>query len=61
MDVSDRIKLVYSGDDDMMRAIDAHSTRIKADALIVDLSSGSAAQFETEIEGHKFAIQITKA
>ena len=61
LDVSDRIKLVYSGDDDMLSAVNAHSARIMSDALIVDLSAGDASQFETEIEGHKFAVQITKA
>ena len=61
LDVSDRIKLVYAGDDDMIRAIDAHKDRVMRDALIVDLSAGNASQFETEIEGHKFTIAITKA
>ena len=61
LDVSDRIKLVFSGDDDMLNAVNAHRERIMADALIVDLSAGNASQFETEIEGHKFAVQITKA
>ena len=61
LDVSDRIKLVYSGDDDMAHAINAHRERIMTDALIVELTDGTASQFETEIEGHKFAIEITKA
>jgi isoleucyl-tRNA synthetase len=61
LDVSDRIHLVYNGDDDMKNAISAHSERVMHDALIVDLSVGNASQFETEIEGHKFAVQITKA
>jgi len=61
LDVSDRIKLVYDGDDDMLNAIDAHRERIMRDALIVELVSGDATQFETEIDGHKFAVQITKA
>jgi len=61
LDVSDRIKLVYSGDNDMMNAIDTHREMIMNNALIVDLSTGDASQFETEIDGHKFAINITKA
>ena len=61
LDVSDRIRMVYNADDDMARAITEHSDRIKHDALIVELSVGNATQFETEIEGHKFAIEITKA
>ena len=61
LDVSDRIKLVYAGDDAMINAIKTHDARIMRDALIVDLSAGVASQFETEIEGHKFAIEIQKA
>ena len=61
LDVSDRIKMVYSGDDEIMEAVAAHEHRIKSDALIVELARGAATQFTTEIEGHKFAINIEKA
>jgi isoleucyl-tRNA synthetase len=61
LDVSDRIKMVYSGDDEIMAAVAAHSARIENDALIVELARGAATQFTTEIEGHKFAINIEKA
>ncbi len=61
LDVSDRIKMVYSGDDEIVAAVDVHNARIKNDALIVELSRGTAAQFTTEIEGHPFAIDIKKA
>ena len=61
LDVSDRIKMVYSGDDEIVAAVAAHEHRIKNDALIVELSRGAAAQFTTEIEGHPFAIDIKKA
>jgi len=60
LDVSDRIKMVYSGDDEIVAAVDMHNARIKNDALIVELSRGAAAQFTTEIEGHPFAIDIKK-
>ena len=61
LDVSDRIKMVYSGDDEIMEAVAAHEHRIKSDALIVELARGAATQFTTEIEGHPFAINIEKA
>ncbi len=61
LDVSDRIKMVYSGDDEIVAAVDVHNARIKNDALIVELARGAAAQFTTEIEGHPFAIDIKKA
>lgn len=61
LDVSDRIRMIYNGDADIMTAVDSHRARIMADALIVELSAGDASQFETEIEGHKFAIKIEKA
>ena len=61
LDVSDRIKLVYSGDDEIVTAVATHNARIMRDALIVDLAHGAATQFTTEIEGHPFAIAIEKA
>jgi isoleucyl-tRNA synthetase len=61
LDVSDRIHMVYNGDDDILNAINTYRERIMNDALIVELTTGDASQFETEIEGHKFAVQITKA
>lgn len=61
LDVSDRIKMVYSGDDEIVAAVAAHEHRIKSDALIVELARGAATQFTTEIEGHPFAIDIKKA
>ncbi|MCQ2580554.1 MAG: isoleucine--tRNA ligase [Alphaproteobacteria bacterium] len=61
LDVSDRIRMIYNGDADIMTAVDSHRARIMNDALIVELSAGDASQFETEIEGHKFAIKIEKA
>ncbi len=61
LDVSDRINLVYSGDNDIENAINTHRDMIVRNALIVNLSKASATQFETEIDGHKFAIDIQKA
>ncbi|MBP9999715.1 MAG: isoleucine--tRNA ligase [Proteobacteria bacterium] len=61
LDVSDRIRMTYNGDADIMTAVDSHRARIMSDALIVEMSAGDASQFETEIEGHKFAIKIEKA
>jgi len=61
LDVSDRIRLVYDADDELANAMDIHRDMIMNNALIVDLSRGVATQFNTEIDGHKFAIEITKA
>ena len=61
LDVSDRIKLVYSADNDVETAIKTHQDMIVRNALIVELVAGNASQFETEIDGHKFAIDIQKA
>lgn len=61
LDVSDRIRMTYNGDADIMTAVDSYRARIMSNALIVELSAGDASQFETEIEGHKFAIKIEKA
>ena len=60
LDVSNRIRLVFDADPELTAAINAHKDMIMNNALIVDLSAGNATQFSTEIDGHKFAIQITK-
>ena len=72
LDVSDRIVLEYSADDELAAAIEAHRIRIMADALASELRTTAnatelAAQslgdgwFTTKIEDHKFGIKITKA
>ncbi len=60
LDVSDRIKLTYSATGDLSDALSAHKDRIMSDALILEMNTGDVAQFETEIEGNKFAIEIKK-
>ena len=61
LDVSDRIKLVYNADPALANAIEIHKKRIMHDALIVEMETGDADQFTTEIEGYNFAIKIEKA
>jgi len=60
LDVSDRIKLVYTADVALSNAIAAHKKRIMHDALIVEMESGAADQFEKQIEDYNFAISIEK-
>ena len=61
LDVSDRIVLEYAADGDLASAIVAHSDMIKENALATELrESVNAAEFMTEIEGHKFGIKIEK-
>ena len=61
LDVSDRIKLVYNAEPALANAIEIHKKRIMHDALIVEMETGDADQFTTEIEGYNFAIKIEKA
>ena len=61
LDVSDRIKLTYTADVALSNAIDTHKKRIMHDALIVEMKSGEANQFEKQIEDYNFAINIEKA
>ena len=61
LDVSDRIKLTFTADFALFRAIEAHKKRIMHDALIVEMNPGSAEQFTTTIEEYNFAIDIEKA
>jgi isoleucyl-tRNA synthetase len=60
LDVSDRIKLTYAADIAVQNAIEAHKKRIMHDALIVEMESGDANQFEKQIEDYNFAINIEK-
>ena len=60
LDVSDRIKLTYTADLALSGAIEQHRKRIMSDALIREMSPGSAEHF-AEIEGYNFGISIEKA
>ena len=60
LDVSDRIKMVYSADPGLDVAIRAHQKRIMRDALIREMETGFG-EHKTEIEGYEFAITITRA
>jgi isoleucyl-tRNA synthetase len=60
LDVSDRINLTYTADLALSGAIEQHRKRIMSDALIREMSPGSAEHF-TEIEGYNFGISIEKA
>lgn len=60
LDVSDRIVLEYDADNELSAALEAHRNTIMKDALITNMKSGSG-EYETEIDGHKLSIKITKA
>ena len=59
LDVSDRIVLEYNSDDELSAALEAHRETIMKDALITEMKTGSG-EFDTEIDGHKLSIKITK-
>ena len=61
LDVSDRIKIIFTADSGLFRAIEAHKKRIMHDALIVEMNIGMAEQFTKQIEDYNFAIDIEKA
>ena len=61
LDVSDRIKIIFTADSGLFRAIEAHKKRIMHDALIVEMNFGMADQFIKQIEDYNFAIDIEKA
>jgi len=60
LDVSDRIKMTYSTDTELQSAIEQHKERIMHDALIKEMSFGSANMYSIEIEGHSLSINIEK-
>ncbi len=61
LDVSDRIRLIYSADPALAMALDAHKKRIMRDALITQMNTGIAGEYETEIEGYRLSISVERA
>ncbi len=59
-DVSDRINMTFDGDDEIVAAIDAHSPRIMADALVRNMTRG-VGEHTKDIEGHALSITLTRA
>ena len=59
LDVSDRIILEYNADDELSAALESHRETIMKDALITEMKTGTG-EHETEIDGHKLSIKITK-
>ena len=51
----------YSADPALANAIEQHRNRIMNEALIKNLSQSVSGDYNTEIEGYKLAISITKA
>lgn len=60
LDVSDRVNMEFSADPALSAAIDAHKSRIMADALIRNITRGDG-EHSTDIEGYNFAITLTRA
>ena len=60
LDVSDRIKLTYTADLAVSKALEQHRKRIMSDALIIEMSAGDAEHF-TEIEGYNIGVSMQKA
>ncbi|MDR0449422.1 MAG: isoleucine--tRNA ligase [Rickettsiales bacterium] len=60
LDVSDRIVLTYSADDELAAAIETHRDKIIKDALATEMKRGQGGAYQTEIEGRKFSIDIRK-
>lgn len=59
LDVSDRIVLEYNTDDKLSAALETNRETIMKNALIKEMKSGSG-EHDTEIDGHKLSIKITK-
>ena len=59
LDVSDRIVLEYNTDDELSAALETNRETIMKNALIKEMKSGSG-EHDTEIDGHKLSIKITK-
>jgi len=62
-EVSDRIQITYSSDEDVVRAINAHSEYISAETLSVactDMQNGAGMQ-QWDLNGHACEIAVTKA
>ncbi len=60
LEVSNRIIIEYTADEKLANAVQKYKDKIMSDTLCVDLKSGIG-EHNTEIEGYKFSIKITKA
>ncbi len=61
LDVTDRITVQWSSDDDLVRkAFEAHSQTISTEVLAVDVAQGATAP-ASELDGHHVSLEITRA
>ncbi|MEE9253557.1 MAG: DUF5915 domain-containing protein, partial [Pseudomonadales bacterium] len=65
LNVSDRIEVLYDGDDEITDAIEAHCDYIAGEVLATRLEQGTPAEsaFKVDIEGHplRFSIEVSGA
>lgn len=60
-EVSDRVRIIFSGDDEIVAAVEAHANYVSGEVLAVDFTRGEASQFDTEINAKVFRFDIEKA
>jgi len=63
LDVSDRIELEFSGDDEIRAAVDAHRERIQEEtlAVAVDFSATTHEGTRFDIDGHELSISVKRS
>ena len=61
LDVSDRIRVVYSGAAEVVDAVEAHGEYVAGEVLAVEFGRGDTGAFQAEIDGKAFTYGIEKA
>ena len=61
LDVSDRIRVAFGGDAEVVDAVEAHREYVAGEVLAVEFSRGDADPFRAEIDGKSFTYAIEKA
>ena len=59
LDVSDRIRLVYSGDERLLEALKIHADYVAGETLASEFEQGSTEEFNAEIDGMRLGFNIS--
>lgn len=59
LEVSDRIKLVYSGDERVLEALGIHAEYVARETLATEFEPGPTVQFDAEIDGMRLGFDIS--
>ena len=59
LEISDRIRLVYSGDERVLEALSTHAEYVAGETLATEFERGTTQQFDAEIDGLRLGFDIS--